>query len=149
MHKSVYYSVIHVVSQYTTHHAVNPLCLSLQLVNGNKKIESYKNGFINLALPFFGFSEPIPAPITKVRAQPEILLSMKHPNSLMIMIPDQIMDTLPFYRGHLLSEMFHCILEFGSNDFTLCLIPISSTTIRSGLYGTDLRCRGGGRMALK
>lgn len=101
----------------------NLLCMSdpsashvlLQLTNGNKKIESYKNGFINLALPFFGFSEPIPAPITKVSRHHALTLLSSN-----IVLSDvdttanpDLVNPYPRKYGHskLMTSAVHWIIE--------------------------------------
>jgi len=43
------------------------VCIELLKIIQKKKLEDLKNGFVNLALPFIGFSEPLQPPKTKVR----------------------------------------------------------------------------------
>jgi len=44
------------------------VCLELyKVIDGKRDLEKFKNGFVNIALPFFGFSDPIAAAKKKVR----------------------------------------------------------------------------------
>jgi ubiquitin-activating enzyme E1 len=43
------------------------VCIELLKIHQNRPIEELKNGFVNLALPFVAFSEPLKPPTTKIR----------------------------------------------------------------------------------
>jgi ubiquitin-activating enzyme E1 len=43
-------------------------CLELyKIIQGFDRLEDYNNGFINLALSYYGFSDPMPCPVTSIR----------------------------------------------------------------------------------
>jgi ubiquitin-activating enzyme E1 len=51
----------------TTAMVTGLVCLEVyKFIQNHKKIESYRNAFVNLALPFFGFTEPVPPKRQKV-----------------------------------------------------------------------------------
>ena len=60
----------------TTAMVTGLVCLEVyKFIQGHKKVESFKNAFVNLALPFFAFTEPVPPKRQKVSRKCYIQLS--------------------------------------------------------------------------
>lgn len=56
------------------------VCLEVyKFIQNHKKIESFRNAFVNLALPFFGMSEPVPPKQQKVCSE-EVRVFVSFPN---------------------------------------------------------------------
>lgn len=116
----------------TTSLVTGLVCLELyKVLDGLRPIEDYKNGFINLALPFFGFSEPIKAAELKYMGK-----TFTHWDRFDIDENLKLKELLEYFKNE--HGIVLSMLSMGNSMLYSSYIPQSKIKDRLGLKISDL-----------